>query len=352
VKRLLAIGLFALGFVVAGVFSSAVIADVTTSTSTSTSTTPATTTATTTAATTTTASTTTATTPAPVTIPGRVRVAGVRVGGLKPADAVAAVRLAFQRPLVVVVDSSRLQLDPSKVAAAYAATAVARARVADPGTNVQLAVAVRGAPLRDWVAKIAKRFSRTAVNATLTFRNAQPRIKPERAGRALDETRLAARIVSTLRANSRLPVRVHTRAIAPQVPTDTFSESIVIKRSINRLYLFAGDKLKRTFAVATGQSIYPTPRGRWHIVVKWKNPWWYPPVQDSWARGLKPVPPGPSNPLGTRWMGLNAPGVGIHGTDEPGSIGYSASHGCIRMQVPDAEWLFDHVDVGTTVYIV
>jgi lipoprotein-anchoring transpeptidase ErfK/SrfK len=51
-------------------------------------------------------------------------------------------------------------------------------------------------------------------------------------------------------------------------------------------------------------------------------------------------------------MGLNAPGVGIHGTDEPGSIGYSASHGCIRMQVPDAEWLFEHVVVGTTVYIV
>ena len=107
-----------------------------------------------------------------------------------------------------------------------------------------------------------------------------------------------------------------------------------------------------TFAVATGQTIYPTPRGRWHIVVKWKNPWWYPPVQDDWARGLKPVPPGPNNPLGTRWMGLDAPGVGIHGTDEPTSIGYSASHGCIRMQVPDAEWLFDHVDVGTTVYIV
>jgi lipoprotein-anchoring transpeptidase ErfK/SrfK len=136
------------------------------------------------------------------------------------------------------------------------------------------------------------------------------------------------------------------------VTADAFKDSIVINRSANRLFLYDQAKLTRTFAVATGQSIYPTPRGRWHIVVKWKNPWWYPPVQDSWAKGLKPVPPGPSNPLGTRWMGLDAPGVGIHGTDEPGSIGYSASHGCIRMQVPDAEWLFNQVDVGTTVYIV
>ena len=50
--------------------------------------------------------------------------------------------------------------------------------------------------------------------------------------------------------------------------------------------------------------------------------------------------------------GSLVPGIGIHGTDAPSSIGYSASHGCIRMQVPDAEWLFDHVDVGTTVFIV
>ena len=63
-------------------------------------------------------------------------------------------------------------------------------------------------------------------------------------------------------------------------------------------------------------------------------------------------PPGPNNPVGVFWAGTSKTGVGIHGTDEPGSIGYSASHGCIRMQVPDAEWLFEHVVVGTTVYIV
>jgi lipoprotein-anchoring transpeptidase ErfK/SrfK len=251
-----------------------------------------------------------------------------------------------------MVDGRRFELDPGKVAAAYASTAVARARIASPGTNVRLVVAVRGAPLRAWVAKVARRFSRPAVAATLTFQNARPVITHDRAGADLNATLLIQRLVTALRANSRLPVRVRTRLVPPAVTADSFAATIVINRSLNRLYLYDGAKLTRTFPVATGQAIYPTPSGLFHIVVMWKNPWWYPPVQDSWAKGLKPVPPGPSNPLGTRWMGLSAPGVGIHGTDEPGSIGYSASHGCIRMQVPDAEWLFDQVEIGTMVDIV
>jgi lipoprotein-anchoring transpeptidase ErfK/SrfK len=107
----------------------------------------------------------------------------------------------------------------------------------------------------------------------------------------------------------------------------------------------------RRFQVATGQSSYPTPLGRWEIVVMARDPWWFPPAS-PWAEGKQPVPPGPGNPLGTRWMGLSAPGVGIHGTPDAASIGYSASHGCIRMLISDAEWLFAHVRIGTPVFIV
>ena len=64
------------------------------------------------------------------------------------------------------------------------------------------------------------------------------------------------------------------------------------------------------------------------------------------------MPPGPGNPLGTRWMGISSPYVGIHGTPDAASVGYSASHGCVRMLIPEAEWLFNHVDVGTPVFIV
>jgi lipoprotein-anchoring transpeptidase ErfK/SrfK len=127
---------------------------------------------------------------------------------------------------------------------------------------------------------------------------------------------------------------------------------IVIHRGINRLYLYNGVRLLRVFPVATGQPAWPTPLGHFQVVVKQRNPWWYPPTQDSWAAGAKPVPPGPGNPLGTRWMGLSAPGVGIHGTSEPWSIGHSESHGCIRMQIPSAEWLFNRVRIGTPVFII
>ena len=345
-KRWHAAVLFVLGFTAAGAFSGAVIADVTTSTTTSTV-------ATTTAETTTTAATTTTTAPtAGPTLPAGVRVAGVRVGGLRPADAVSAVQTAFRRPLPVVVDQSKLMLDPTAVASAYSATAVARARISESGSNVQLVVAVHGPQLHAWLAAVQKRFERAAVDASLKLKGGKPFLTKDKPGRALNTARLAEKIVAALKANTRLAIRARTKPVAPKVSVGTFAETIVIKRSINRLYLYDLGKLRRTFKVATGQAIYPTPKGVWHIVVKWKNPTWYPPTQDAWARGLKPVPPGPGNPLGTRWMGLNAPGVGIHGTDEPASIGYSASHGCVRMQVPDAEWLFDHVEVGTTVYIL
>jgi lipoprotein-anchoring transpeptidase ErfK/SrfK len=348
VKRLYVVVLFVLGFVAAGAFSGAVIADVTTSLSTTTG-------STTTTATTTTAATTTTTTappPAPSTIPSGVRVAGVRVGGLRPSDAITAVHDAFVRPLAVVVDRSKLVLDPAKFTSAYIETAVARARVAPAGTHVDLVVSVRGAPLRAWVASVEKRFARAPVDATLKLKHGKPFLTKDRPGRRLDSTRLTERLVAALRGNTRLPVRVHTKKVAPKITVGTYADVIVINRATNRLYLYAGDKLTRTFGVATGQAIYPTPRGTWHIVVKYRNPTWYPPLNNSWAKGLKPVPPGPSNPLGTRWMGLDSPGVGIHGTNNPASIGYSASHGCVRMQVRDSEWLFDHVDIGTTVFVV
>jgi lipoprotein-anchoring transpeptidase ErfK/SrfK len=120
------------------------------------------------------------------------------------------------------------------------------------------------------------------------------------------------------------------------------------------MYRGAGPKgmlVERKFNVATGTATYPTPLGSFTIVDLQRDPWWYPPDSD-WAAGAQPVPPGPGNPLGTRWMGLSEPLIGIHGTPDAASIGYSASHGCIRMLVPEAEWLFERVEEGTPVFIL
>lgn len=127
--------------------------------------------------------------------------------------------------------------------------------------------------------------------------------------------------------------------------------SIVIDRSERRLYLYDGDTLLKTYSVAVGQPRYPTPTGAYRITNKAYNPTWTPPPS-PWADGLEPVPPGPDNPLGTRWMGLSAPHVGIHGTYQGWSIGTAASHGCIRMHIRDVEDLFERVFVGTPVEIV
>jgi lipoprotein-anchoring transpeptidase ErfK/SrfK len=128
------------------------------------------------------------------------------------------------------------------------------------------------------------------------------------------------------------------------------STRIVIDESDHSLTLYRDGKRPLRFGVAVGQPAYPTPTGTFSIIVKVVDPTWTPP-DSPWAQGALPIPPGPDNPLGTRWMGLSAPNVGIHGTNDPASIGYSVSHGCIRMQIPDAERLFDLVYVGTTVTI-
>jgi hypothetical protein len=99
----------------------------------------------------------------------------------------------------------------------------------------------------------------------------------------------------------------------------------------------------RTFPVAVGATVSPSPSGEFKIVNRIANPAYYHP-------GVV-IPAGTGNPIGTRWLGLNRKGYGIHGTNEPGSIGKAASHGCIRLRNRDMEQLFRMVSVGDTVLI-
>jgi lipoprotein-anchoring transpeptidase ErfK/SrfK len=355
VKRALGIAVAAVSLAAAGVWLALVPAGSAQDPPPTTSTTEATTTSTTTSTETTTSVTTTTTPkprPQPVNLPQGVTIGGIHVGGLSPDAAYAVVRASFRSPLVLKLGTNRVTVPVVSLGAvAYAKTAVSHARSASPGTSVPLGVSVRGGAVRRLVESLTKRYTRDAIDARVLLRNLKPVITKAEPGRTINRRGAIEAILRALRENRRTGIDLPFEDLQPAVTRANFGPVIVIRRGSNHLYLYQGMRPWRTFTVATGQAIYPTPLGRFNIVVKWKDPWWYPP-NSPWAKGAKPIPPGPGNPLGTRWMGLSAPGVGIHGTPDPASLGYSASHGCIRMYIPYAEWLFDHVEVGTPVYIV
>ncbi|HMD34584.1 MAG TPA: L,D-transpeptidase [Vicinamibacterales bacterium] len=116
---------------------------------------------------------------------------------------------------------------------------------------------------------------------------------------------------------------------------------IVVSIPDRKLALVENDAVVRVFDVAVGAPESPSPVGTFTIVSRVTNPAYYHPG--------KVIAPGATNPIGTRWIGLSEKGFGIHGTDDPKSIGHARSHGCIRLRNHDVEKLFEHVRGGDLV---
>jgi len=125
---------------------------------------------------------------------------------------------------------------------------------------------------------------------------------------------------------------------------------IVVNISQRKLRLIRNGRVWKTYRIAVGTPSHPTPTGDYEVNDKQVDPAWYPP-DSPWAAELETIPPGPGNPLGTRWIGTTAPAIGIHGTYADSSIGSAASHGCMRMHIPEVEELFEQVSIGMTVSI-
>ena len=126
---------------------------------------------------------------------------------------------------------------------------------------------------------------------------------------------------------------------------------IVVNLGAFSLVLQRPGQPDRRWNIASGSSEFPTPTGQFYVYEKVQDPTWLPPKSD-WAKDAKPVEPGPDNPLGTRWIGLDWGGVGIHGTNAPWTVGSAASHGCMRMETSQVEELFSLVELGTPVIIL
>ena len=288
----------------------------------------------------------------PAIVPAGVSIVGVRVGGISSEQARSAISWWYNRRLQFAFNGKHWSVKPAALGASVDVdSAVQEVLKARPGQHLELRVNVDENRIKRYVRALDGQLSVPAEDATASLVGLRPVVQPGKTGLALDLGKTRLRIESALAIANRQVVRPVGKTIAPSVTSGDFGAVVVIYRGSNELHLYNGERPWRTIPVATGQAIYPTPTGSWHVVDKQRDPWWRPP-DSPWAKGLKPIPPGPGNPLGTRWMGLDAAGVGMHGTPDAASIGYSASHGCIRMRIPDAEWLFDHVRIGTPVFIV
>jgi lipoprotein-anchoring transpeptidase ErfK/SrfK len=135
------------------------------------------------------------------------------------------------------------------------------------------------------------------------------------------------------------------RVTTPQTRTSLRGPRvIVVSLEDKKLALVEDGQVKKVYTVAVGKPSTPSPTGTFTIARRVKNP--------TYSHDGKTVLPGPGNPVGTRWMGLNIKGYGIHGTNEPKSIGKAASHGCIRMAKKDLEEMYEMVSVGDSVELV
>ena len=206
--------------------------------------------------------------------------------------------------------------------------------------------------VRDFVDGIVDEVNVAPTNAQVTYVDGEISLERPEAGSSL-EVKGAVRDLRRALATGTTSVTLPVEKVQPKVTKDDLGYTIVVDISDLKLYLYDGVKLQKTYPVAAGSPTYPTPLGDWEIINKRVNPTWTNPQPDGWGSSMPAfIPGGPGNPLGTRALDLNAPGIRIHGTSASYSIGSYASHGCVRMLMPDVEELFDIVPIGTQVHIV
>jgi lipoprotein-anchoring transpeptidase ErfK/SrfK len=316
------------------------------------------------------------------TIAKGITVGGVDVGGLKYDAARAKLRREILEPLrrPIRVDHGshvwHLTAREAKVATNLDATvdaALARSREGNllqrtyrgisgerVDAHLEPEVTYSDQAIVRLLGRVRRAIDRPSMNATVKFSLSGPHTTPSREGLAVDASALHRRIRAALgspTASRRFSAK--TRHVEPAVSTDDlaarYNTTLVVNREAFKLTLYKRLKLVKTYSIAVGAVGLETPAGLYHIQNKAVNPAWTKPNSD-WVPAAErgTVVPGgdPNNPLKARWLGI-FDGAGIHGIDpsEYGTIGHAASHGCVRMRIPDVEDLYPRVPVGAPIYI-
>jgi lipoprotein-anchoring transpeptidase ErfK/SrfK len=307
-----------------------------------------------------------------------VSVSGVPVGGLTPAQARARLHRRLLEPLgqpVVVHHGTktwRLSAEKARVSANIGAMVDAAMERSRRGSmlgrawrrltdgrvaaDLPMKVSFSHTAVHQLVTRVESSVNRAPRDASLSYAAAGVTKVKGQSGLAVRAERLDDQILAAVgRAGASRTFLAHTRRIQPKVTSSQlakrFPAIIVVDRAAFSLRLYKGLQLARTYPIAVGRQGLETPAGLYDIQSMQVNPSWHVP-NSGWAGDLagRVIPPGPDDPIKARWMGFNG-GAGIHGTDEDGSIGTAASHGCIRMHIPDVVDLYKQVTVGAPVYV-
>lgn len=303
-------------------------------------------------------------------LPG-TEIAGVDVGGFTRDEALEAVegasKIQLDRRVEVSWRNRSWTVTPRKLGAkSDALELVDEAISTSENTNVlkKASMAVLGDELsfrrdlaityprqgvRGFVEGVASSLDREPIDASIDYSTGWVEILPEKKGRKVLTKQSRRDLHKALRTGS-TSVELSVRTETPATDADQFDQVLLLRIGENKLYLYQDGKIAHSWTVATGLPEYPTPTGLYEITEKRYLPTWVNPDPTGWGASMPAmIPPGPGNPLGTRALNWSASGIRFHGTEATYSLGYNASHGCIRMAMADVEVLYDLVDVGTPI---
>jgi lipoprotein-anchoring transpeptidase ErfK/SrfK len=304
-----------------------------------------------------------------------VTVAGVNVGGMRADKARATLRAQLgrqlQRPIEVSFRKKHYELSPRDVdlrpaVARMVDDALGKSRggnilsrvardITGGAENAALTASVNySQPAVDrFVKRVERKVNQPAHDATLDFPSLQ-QVKERDGFKVLDDS-FRQRVQQALSVPSINQVKIPAEVTHPKVTRAQLAAKyptlIVIERGSFRLTLYKHLRAVHTYTIAVGQQGLETPGGMYTVQDKQVDPSWHVP-NSAWAGSLagRVIPPGPDDPLKARWIGITG-GAGIHGTDQVGSLGSAASHGCIRMAIPDVIALYDRVPYGSKIYV-
>jgi lipoprotein-anchoring transpeptidase ErfK/SrfK len=228
----------------------------------------------------------------------------------------------------------------------------------DVNTDLEPKVGYKESAVKDFVNGLADRLDQDPVDAKAVPAEGGAKLQKEagEAGLAVQKGPTTDAINAAARSPGRdQAIQPVVKQTKPEVTTkelpQAYARYITIDRGSFTLRFFHHLKLERSYTIAVGQQGLETPAGLYHAIDKQVDPSWHVP-NSAWAGSLagQVIPPGPADPLKARWIGI-FDGAGIHGTDDLGSLGSAASHGCVRMSIPDVIDLYDRVDIGDPIYV-